>query len=230
MPLMKSASKKAFGKNVETEMEAGKPQKQSLAIAFSTQRHNKKKKMAYGGKAEADGAVDPAPRKPDDKRLPEDEYMAGHFADGGEVDNDAEESPEVKAAATQEQDDINRSIADRTRARQAEGKPGYAKGGAVHPMDLMSDDERATSIADAILAKRKKMADGGMVDMDNKESDDNAFDDLNMDAVKKESYDDDQLSPQPMDSNETGDDREDESENHMDMVSAIRRKLAAKRR
>ncbi len=38
MPLVKSKSKKAFSKNVKTEMAAGKPQKQSVAIAYATQR------------------------------------------------------------------------------------------------------------------------------------------------------------------------------------------------
>lgn len=38
MPLKKSASKKAVGQNVKTEMKAGKPQKQAVAIALSTQR------------------------------------------------------------------------------------------------------------------------------------------------------------------------------------------------
>lgn len=35
MPLMKSKSKAAFSENVRREMEAGKPQKQALAIAYS---------------------------------------------------------------------------------------------------------------------------------------------------------------------------------------------------
>jgi hypothetical protein len=35
MPLIKSTSPKAFGKNVATEMQAGKPQKQAVAIAYS---------------------------------------------------------------------------------------------------------------------------------------------------------------------------------------------------
>ena len=48
MPLIQGKSKKSFGKNVGKEMEAGKPQKQALAIAFSVQRKNKKK-MADGG-------------------------------------------------------------------------------------------------------------------------------------------------------------------------------------
>jgi hypothetical protein len=38
MPLVKSASPAAFRKNVKAEMAAGKPQKQAVAIAYSTQR------------------------------------------------------------------------------------------------------------------------------------------------------------------------------------------------
>ena len=38
MPLVKSASKGAFRKNLKAEMAAGKPKKQSLAIAYSVKR------------------------------------------------------------------------------------------------------------------------------------------------------------------------------------------------
>lgn len=38
MPLVKSPSKAAFRKNVKTEMAAGKPQKQAVAIAYATKR------------------------------------------------------------------------------------------------------------------------------------------------------------------------------------------------
>jgi hypothetical protein len=38
MPLMKSKSKKAVGKNIETEMNAGKPKKQAVAIALDVAR------------------------------------------------------------------------------------------------------------------------------------------------------------------------------------------------
>ena len=44
MPLSKSASKKAVGKNIKTEKKAGRPQKQAVAIALSTQRRAKGKK------------------------------------------------------------------------------------------------------------------------------------------------------------------------------------------
>jgi hypothetical protein len=48
MPLMKSSSKKAFGHNVAAEVNAGKPQKQAVAIAYS----EKAKHMADGGDTE----------------------------------------------------------------------------------------------------------------------------------------------------------------------------------
>lgn len=38
MPLDKSGSKASVGKNIKTEMAAGRPQKQAIAIAMSTKR------------------------------------------------------------------------------------------------------------------------------------------------------------------------------------------------
>lgn len=38
MPLIKSGSKKAVSENIKTEMSAGKPQKQAVAIALNTGR------------------------------------------------------------------------------------------------------------------------------------------------------------------------------------------------
>lgn len=38
MPLKKSKSKKAVGQNIKTEMAAGKPQKQAVAIALNVAR------------------------------------------------------------------------------------------------------------------------------------------------------------------------------------------------
>ena len=42
MPLIKSKSDKAFKKNIATEVKAGKPVKQAVAIAYSTKRAAKK--------------------------------------------------------------------------------------------------------------------------------------------------------------------------------------------
>lgn len=41
MPLDKSGSKASVGKNIKTEIAAGKPQKQAEAIALETQRRSK---------------------------------------------------------------------------------------------------------------------------------------------------------------------------------------------
>ena len=49
MPLVKGKSEHSFKKNVETEMHAGKPQKQALAIAYAQKRKAQAKKMAEGG-------------------------------------------------------------------------------------------------------------------------------------------------------------------------------------
>lgn len=44
MPLKKSASKSAFKSNVKAEVNAGKPVKQAVAIAYSTKRKAEGKK------------------------------------------------------------------------------------------------------------------------------------------------------------------------------------------
>jgi len=43
MPLNKGKSKKAISENIKTEMAAGKPQKQAIAIALNISKKSKKK-------------------------------------------------------------------------------------------------------------------------------------------------------------------------------------------
>lgn len=50
MPLSKSSSKQAFKKNVATEVKAGRPVKQAVAIAYATKRQAAKKTSKSKGK------------------------------------------------------------------------------------------------------------------------------------------------------------------------------------
>lgn len=52
MPLLHSKSMDAFHSNVSAEVNAGKPQKQAVAIAYSVQRKAKKKKTMAEAKAD----------------------------------------------------------------------------------------------------------------------------------------------------------------------------------
>lgn len=102
-----------------------------------------------------------------------------------------------------------------------------SRGGEVSPEHEIMEDHDA-SIASAIMAKRRMMADGGMVDIDeNAEEQPNQYYRRN-EEVLKENYDSDMDDvSQPMDSNEHSVDID--SDDH-DMVSAIRRKIMAKRK
>jgi hypothetical protein len=51
MPLVRSKSDKAFRKNVAAEVKAGKPVKQSVAIAYATKRAASKKGGMSKGKS-----------------------------------------------------------------------------------------------------------------------------------------------------------------------------------
>ena len=48
MPLKNSDSKSAFSQNVKAEMDAGRPQKQAVAIAYSVQHRARSGKFGLG--------------------------------------------------------------------------------------------------------------------------------------------------------------------------------------
>lgn len=61
MPLIRSGSKEAIGENIRTEMAAGKPQKQAIAIAYNVKREAEKK----ASDAEAERRRKRAPKNDD---------------------------------------------------------------------------------------------------------------------------------------------------------------------
>ena len=131
MPLFHGKSKKAFGKNVETEMHAGKPQKQALAIAYSMKR--KAQHKAEGGQIEDNyesscTAHCNSPCEVHEKAsgFPAE---AGSYADGGEADG-VESQPTPILGSGDKDDLVGRTVAKR-----------YSEGGKVANEDHGHNDE-----------------------------------------------------------------------------------------
>lgn len=177
---------------------------------------NGRKPYAKGGMvagAEDDEVEHPAGLEEDDDMMapPVDEYMAKKMAHGGSVEDDEEIMSAIKPASISRPDNGFGAIIHKSH------------GGMI---DEEAEEEHHASIADAIMAKAKKkmMAEGGMVDIEeNEEEQPNAYYRRNQEVLK-EQYGED-TGEDPMDSNEIGDEREDESENRLDRVSAIRRRM-----
>lgn len=178
-------------KDEEQDME-GADAKPSLATAMAAKRNVKK--MAYGGAAQREtNAVSPQPRKPDNMHPPMSEYMADHFAEGGMAGEDCSNCGHP--------------------FNQNPGTPAAKPDDMRPPKDeYMADHFSDGGIAESIMNK-KRMASGGMVDINEnaEESGQSPYDNDNSEAYKKELYSDDQLSDQPMDSNEHGDSDDDYS-------------------
>lgn len=240
MPLIQGKSKKSFQKNMETEMHAGKPKDQSLAIAYSVQRKNKKKKMAHGGEVDLrkesmsgiDDAMDsrememaPAAKMKKKSELDlREEKMAGIDSEYDSRDEDMLDSKPMRHEMedTANEDDMT----DIDEAKTDRDLMMLAKGGMI---DMDEEEEHPKSIAEAILRKKKKAmyADGGEVDIEENMSEEpNHEDDMSYKLLRKRPFMGDDLQRmkgQPMDSNETGRDLEDEDK--YDMIDRIRRKM-----
>lgn len=293
MPLIKSSSKKAFQKNVKTEMEAnpGKESRaQNLAIAYAIKRRASHK-MAKGGKLDTNAREHIAEHNfalPDRRYPIHDISHARNALSRVSQHGTPEEQHEVRekvhkkypslaaekpmarggmaedhcmacggpckyamGGAVEDDIDVNSGAEDDSEpsmpmAKEDDERPSddeimsdhFAKGGKVHKDQ--DDEHRASSIADAIMEKRHRMAEGGMADDDDdmvdleensEEEGSTPYDHMNAEAGDKEQYDDSQLESQPSDSNEKGDSEEsdEEDENDGSMVSAIRRKMRSMR-
>lgn len=165
MPLMHGKSEKAFTHNVRAEMEAGKPQKQSLAIAYAMK---KKKKMADGGEITpqptSTATIDP--KKAAD--VTASMRKAFGYAEGGMTDDD----------------DNGMEMLEPEKPASVSG--GYASGGFV-------GKEEASGYGDEIVDRimRKCYSKGGMVANDTPpiaDSEEADYDDLALRDDLESSY------------------------------------------
>ena len=259
MPLIKGKSKKAFEHNIKAEMHAGKPQAQSLAIAYDVKRRASKKKMADGGKV--DNSAKDEKRVSIDSLTPEEMAMIHEYRAGreSEINFHDEKRPSIDSAKDKREmamlahggeidarDEHMTTVDDARDEREMEmldehpifHKEEKRAGSEMTDIDHAEDDRdedmiKHKSIAAAIM-HRKKMADGGMVDLSrNADEDSNYEDDLSFGALKKENYSEseglDELDS-PMDSGMHGDEREKDAEDEHDMISSIRGKMKSKKR
>lgn len=253
MPLLKSRSKKALEQNIETEMKSGKSKDQSLAVAFNVQRKAKSKKMAEGGKVEridkekakgmVKGAMSGGPTVMEGLK----NIKKGlGFAEGGFISKsgqqnleDQEDNQELSFAPNNgpQQQPPNKYNELRPN-RQGPSAPALkmlAEGGEISPEDeveMMAHD----SLAAAIMARRQRMAEGGMVNdkidiMDNGKEIPNQYYGRNEEILKENLDAGMEGIEQMSDSNLIGDEREEMSENKHDssLVGSIRSKMKRRR-
>jgi len=204
MPLIVGKSPASFGKNVSTEMHAGKPQKQSLAIAYAMKRKAQKEHKAHGGFVEEEKASGYAncPHCMAKGGMCEKHMAAGGFVEeekasgwdefdhpGKKMNMAAEHESEHEDMMHHEEDeDEDLDMVDRImRQRMSHGgmmRKGYSEGGRVANRTMDEEDEFEP----------------------------NEFDDM----VK-----DNHLDPEYHDNEEIGDEQEDEDRH--DIISRIMR-------
>ena len=245
MPLSKGKSKKAFSKNVATEMNAGKPQKQALAIAYNTQKHNMKK-MSKGGQIGASdnemyGSMGQAEAH---KACP----MCGGgmaMAKGGMVGGDVANSPEepigspvhpdgkmsIEAQALRSgrlQNDVNvaghtgfpKQLADEHQMHNPQRD--RVSSGSPSEDDAANHAAQGASLTERLLAKRRGMADGGMVEkLQGNDDSSDAFED----RVEFSTHLDDQDASMPT---EEHDDDHTDDDNYVGLIGQILKKRRAK--
>lgn len=161
--------------------------------------------MEYGSGPEEDRLEHPHEPTDDSETSPaEDEFMAGHFAEGGMPGED-EESMEHDA-----------SVASAVMARRKR----MARGG-----EIMEDQEEPLSHDSIYTHEDEDQADLAR----NAEEDANEEDQLSFNALRKENYSEsDALHDQPEDSNEDSPEHEPMDEHDDSLVGRIRSKMKAR--
>lgn len=148
MPLMQSGSKKAFKKNVETEMNANpspKDRAQNLAIAYAVKRRNAKK-MASGGMVPEE-----------DMGRNHDEIVSQHSVDNEDLDPTYEPEHSAKNAVLKEMDFSKKAQEHEDLAHPVEPMESASPAEDDLPHGMLSQG----SIAKRIMQKRLALARGG---------------------------------------------------------------------
>ena len=133
MPMIHSKRPAAFKKNIETEMRAGKPQKQAVAIAYSEKREaeeERKKKMAEGGAVKGVHKQEDGP--------------AGQSYAGDRVRESAStKSPFLKDVNREEAKHEHRVVLNEMKHAPGptSGRSGFAHGGDVEAHEEPDGDE-----------------------------------------------------------------------------------------
>jgi len=180
MPLIQGKSKKTLQKNIKTEIEAGRDPKQAVAIAYAVKRKN----MAHGG-----GLYANIHAKRQRIEAGSGERMRKPGSEGAPT---AQAFKQAEKTAMAEGGEVKGHKCEKCGHEMAMGgNIGYAEGGEVNeklnphhqpPMDPRNKRDIAAmrapgmnqskigllamggSVVDAIMEKRKKMAEGGAVE------------------------------------------------------------------
>ena len=133
MPLIHGKSQKAFEKNIKTEMHHGKPQAQSLAIAYAVKRKAQHKK-AHGGYMEAEKTESHGNLMEHEAKESAAHEKAEHMAKGGFIGS--YQSPK--------QPHYDADFADMSHDKEemASGYMSHESAAAKHNAAAMHEDER----------------------------------------------------------------------------------------
>lgn len=200
------------------------------------------KKMAEGGEineevsmheAEEDHAEHPAHLEEDDDQMrpSEEDIMADHFADGGEVEEERHNS--IAAAIMARRDRMHAEID--SGAHDLDHAVKMAEGGMAEEDDTVGKRDGLFTFPKTKINGEDSIYsdDSSQVNLKrNSEEDANMEDQTSFNALRKENYSESAglaKMGSSRDSNLKGDSREEDEENKKDMISSIRSKMNAKR-
>ncbi len=167
MPLKQGKSQKSFEHNIKAEMNAGKPQPQALAIAYSVKRKNQRKKMANGGSVASEQRPMPDQVHDDARMVAQNRHIkAPAMGDSMKQDNisiQARKGPKttaIKHPKMVKSDILQVRLRDQEDDLLRSAAPASPEEQPSRSMDEEGADRQGP---DAPALHMKKMAKGGMI-------------------------------------------------------------------